>query len=318
MKTAIVGGGAAGLSLALMLGGDVTVYEAEPTVGGLCRSTQRDGFTFDQGPHILGGIPAAVEWIINSTGLKFYTNTTNNRAWLAGKFCAHPFEDERDVELYQAKMWKTPPGDLSLPGLGAQAGRRPGGVPWFRYPRQGGYQAITDAWAAQLGDRLRLGVCVTGAGADRRVVWTGPRMGRYNTLTTVTFGFEGTPPDLTAIYIPGAETPFHRVNFPASFSPNNAPPGCFSVQGEVTGETGTIPLLAEFAELLGDLGIAKGLPIFMDCHVSDFAYPVPLRAQPDVADGPLLWHHGRTGAHRYLNVDGVVAASMELAEQLNA
>src|SRR5665213_413475 len=116
MRTAIVGAGAAGLSLALLLDGDVTVFEAENTPGGLCRSTKRDGFTWDQGPHILGGIPAAVKWITESTGIDFVSGKVDNRAWIGGEYHPHPFTDERDVALYQAKMWKTPPADLSFPG----------------------------------------------------------------------------------------------------------------------------------------------------------------------------------------------------------
>ena len=60
MKLAILGAGVSGLSLARTLadGGfdpaDLTLFEAAPVPGGLCRSRTVDGFTYDvAGGHIL-------------------------------------------------------------------------------------------------------------------------------------------------------------------------------------------------------------------------------------------------------------------------
>jgi protoporphyrinogen oxidase len=57
VKTAILGGGLSGLTLARLLhehGEDVIVLEAEPAYGGLCRSKTDQGFTFDRGgSHII-------------------------------------------------------------------------------------------------------------------------------------------------------------------------------------------------------------------------------------------------------------------------
>ena len=57
MKIAILGGGISGCALARMLAEDdhdVTVLEKSERVGGLCKSRQIDGFTFDEaGGHII-------------------------------------------------------------------------------------------------------------------------------------------------------------------------------------------------------------------------------------------------------------------------
>jgi len=57
VKTAILGGGLSGLTLARLLqeqGEEVVVLEAEPNYGGLCRSKTDQGFTFDTGgSHII-------------------------------------------------------------------------------------------------------------------------------------------------------------------------------------------------------------------------------------------------------------------------
>ena len=58
MKTIILGGGLSGLSTAYFLqqqkdSGKIIILEKESTVGGLCRSVKKNGYTYDIGPHIL-------------------------------------------------------------------------------------------------------------------------------------------------------------------------------------------------------------------------------------------------------------------------
>ena len=58
MHFLVLGAGLSGLSCGISLleaGHDVTILENEPSVGGLCRSFRKDGFTFDYGPHFLFG-----------------------------------------------------------------------------------------------------------------------------------------------------------------------------------------------------------------------------------------------------------------------
>lgn len=308
--TTIAGAGAAGLSLGLMLA-DAHVYEQADTPGGLCRSTTVDGFTFDQGPHILGGIPEAVDWIVQSSGFQFVRGETRNRGYARGEWCAHPFDDETLGHAYMAKMWKQDPDHLSTAGLTAQQGRRPGGVRTFLYPERGGYQAITDAWAARLGHRLHLGErCRPAEG----VIWTGKVPGAaYNGLTVATIGVLGPDPDLTAVYLPEGWTPFHRLSFPSAFSPHNAPKHCYSIQGECSwyGRPPRFEAAACLEDTARHLGLVTGPVVMFDVATIPDAYPVPLGLPPALSDG--MTGHGRTGAHRYLNLDGVVAAGLALA-----
>jgi len=321
VPTAILGAGAAGLSLAVLLrerGESVTVFERERTPGGLCRSRCIMDFTFDQGPHVLGGIPEAVEWIRVSTGLTWETGRTRNRAWINGAFAQHPFEDPAQVTRYSRKLWKRDPSSLSRVRLGAQAGRKPGGVSEYAYPSQGGYGAITEAWARRVDTALICGASDPDLSGFDRVVSTIPvAQLPYNSLITVSAGFTGIDPDFTALYIPGDETVFHRVSVPSNFASANAPIGLYSLQAEATcpGELAFSPdaYCQSALELFERLGHRD--PLLLDAHVSPHAYPLPL----DVDLEP-SWQirHGRTGSHKYLNLDGVVAASMELADQLLA
>lgn len=318
MIEAIIGAGAAGMSLALMLEQPVTIYERERTAGGLCRSTVRDGFTFDQGPHILGGIPDAVDWIVESTGLAFVPGVTRNRGFAGGSWCDHPFVNPDDGDQYMAKMWKTDPAMLSPARLGAQAGRKPGGVASFLYPIAGGYQAITDAWARKLEQQIVYGCEI--AGWQGGAVVTAPARGLpYNMLGLVTIGFLGAGPDLTAVYLPEAWTPFHRLSFPSAFAPSNAPPGCWSVQGEASFRTDAAHIGDPVEVLLATLeriGLGYGEQVMTSVQVIPNAYPVPTAGDDLHADDPGVIRHGRTGAHRYINLDGVVAASHQLAAVL--
>ena len=62
---------------------------------------------------------------------------------------------------------------------------------------------------------------------------------RYNSLVTVSIGLDAARmPDYTAIYVPDPEVRFHRLSFPAVFSPHNAPPGQSIIQAEITTNPG--------------------------------------------------------------------------------
>ena len=60
-------------------------------------------------------------------------------------------------------------------------------------------------------------------------------------------------PDYTAIYVPDPEVRFHRLSFPAAFSPHNAPPGQSIIQAEITTNPGDGTHEMSDEELLADV-----------------------------------------------------------------
>lgn len=98
MKTAILGAGISGLSVARLLserGCDVTVYEKNRTVGGLARSRVTDGVLYDpHGGHILNSKhPEVMEWAFSLYGKENWQYTERNaKIYFNGKYISYPFE----------------------------------------------------------------------------------------------------------------------------------------------------------------------------------------------------------------------------------
>ena len=103
MKTAILGAGVSGLSLARFLieGGvpaaDLHIFEASAEVGGLCRSKTVDGFTYDRaGGHILYSKDAAArDWMVACTGgpEAFVETERQTRIRFGDRWVHYPFEN---------------------------------------------------------------------------------------------------------------------------------------------------------------------------------------------------------------------------------
>ncbi len=98
MTIAILGGGLSGLALARMLhdkGNDVVVLEAEKAYGGLCRSKNEQGFTFDiGGSHIIFSrdtdVLAFMRQMIEGNEQR---NDRNTKIFYKGQLVKYPFEN---------------------------------------------------------------------------------------------------------------------------------------------------------------------------------------------------------------------------------
>lgn len=98
MKTAILGGGLSGLTLARLLAGrneDVTVLEAGERTGGLCQSVRKDGFTFDTGgSHIIFSRDQDVlSFMKEALGCNRNECERNTKIYYKGLYVKYPFEN---------------------------------------------------------------------------------------------------------------------------------------------------------------------------------------------------------------------------------
>ena len=239
---------------------------------------------------------------------------------------------------------------------------------FYSYPLCGGYNAIMDAWAAgidsaqmSLGFNVEAilpsdgGVRVVTTKDDRtfdRVVSTIPikhlvhlvsdvpdpvaaAVGRLvvNPMIVATYGFEGIDPNqYTAVYVADQQFAVNRISYPAVFSPNNAPEGCFSVQAEITAPPGSEIMNWSNEQVRNhvieglasrDLIPSEGPHVFEAIERFESAYVVYTQGfEADVAiarewfaeQGIHL--HGRFGSHQYVNIDGCLDQSIALARLL--
>jgi protoporphyrinogen oxidase len=98
VKTAILGGGLSGLTLARLLhdkGTDLVVLEAEPAYGGLCRSRTDKGFTFDiGGSHIIFSRDTEVlDFMRQMINGNEQQNNRNTKIFYKGRYVKYPFEN---------------------------------------------------------------------------------------------------------------------------------------------------------------------------------------------------------------------------------
>ena len=98
MKTAILGGGLSGLTLARLLNArneDITVLEAGDRAGGLCQSVEKEGFTFDTGgSHIIFSRDQEVlSFMHDVLGCNRNECARNTKIFYKGLFIKYPFEN---------------------------------------------------------------------------------------------------------------------------------------------------------------------------------------------------------------------------------
>jgi protoporphyrinogen oxidase len=95
MKIGILGGGLTGLTVASGLEADFEVLEKNEECGGLCRSIQEDGFTFDYGgAHIIfSRNRRPVDFMTKVLGDNCVRGRRNNKVFFKGRFVKYPFEN---------------------------------------------------------------------------------------------------------------------------------------------------------------------------------------------------------------------------------
>ena len=98
MTIAILGGGLSGLTLSRFLherGEEVIILEAEPQVGGLCRSRTEKGFTFDTGgSHIIFSKDTEVlSFMRRMIATNEQRNNRNTKIFYKGSYVKYPFEN---------------------------------------------------------------------------------------------------------------------------------------------------------------------------------------------------------------------------------
>jgi len=156
---------------------------------------------------------------------------------------------------------------------------------------------------------------------------------RYNSLITCAVGFHSTElPDYTAIYVPDPAVRFHRLSFPAVFSPHNAPPGKSIIEAEITTNPGdgTHEMSDEeiLASVIGDLqAMGLGAPAKV-CYGrvlrTKYGYVVQddnsrrclkqAKAYFEQIGIPLC---GRVAEFEYINMDVCIERALKLADRLN-
>lgn len=156
---------------------------------------------------------------------------------------------------------------------------------------------------------------------------------RYNSLMTIAVGLDcARLPDYTAIYVPDPEIRFHRLSFPAIFSPHNAPADKSIVEAEITTNAGdgTHEMSDEdiLADVIADL---QGMDLLKPSEVcytkvlrTKYGYVVQddnhrrhlkhAKAYFEQIGIPLC---GRVAEFEYINMDVCIERGQKLAERLN-
>jgi len=150
----------------------------------------------------------------------------------------------------------------------------------------------------------------------------------------ISLGIRGTDSEkMTAVYFPEAEYLVNRISFPATFSPQNAPEGCYSIQAEITCRPNSDTWSMEEDKILQHVvdGMIERniIQSWQDiiCHnvcrrtysyvVYDLAYEKNTSLIREWFSSQNLHLAGRFGFFEYANVDGIIWRNLQLAEKLN-
>lgn len=223
MKVAILGGGISGVTLARLLAADghrVTVLEKSDRAGGLCKSQQVDGFTFDEaGGHILFSKQKEVlDWQIARCGGEagLVRTERNTKIRWHDRYVPYPFENgvghlppetivecmEGYLEAYVERRTGAPCPEDFLAWIDWRMG--PGFAKHFMVPYNEKIWScelsrMASAWVAgrvpeaPIGDILRSAIGIDTEGYTHQSIFYFPLEGGFETLVRGTVdggGFE--------------------------------------------------------------------------------------------------------------------------------
>lgn len=134
------------------------------------------------------------------------------------------------------------------------------------------------------------------------------------------------------LYFPDPETPFGRIHEPPNWSSALAPSGCTSLVAELFATPGDAVWSKEDSTLIRDVTTdlsSRGwirqeericarvvrVPYAYPVQTVRYASAVPVLNNFLAEQAPELCVLGRTGSYRYLNMDGVIADALDLADQ---
>ena len=301
------------------------------------------------------------EWIYHHFGkglAEKYLIPYNEKIWNVSA-------EQLGLEWVEGRVPKPPVEDVIKAAVGVETEGYTHQL-YYKYPTRGGIEALPRALEKRLHSKVvpdftvgriwkdRGQWCVTNGRTTRRydklvstipiqelalaVSGTPPEILaavgalRYNSLMTVTIGFDCPGPDYTAIYVPDPEIRFHRLSFPASFSPHNAPAGKSVIQAEITTNPGDGTHEMSDEEILADVisdmeNMELGRP-------SEVCYSRVLRTKygyvvqddehrPHLRQAKAYFEQigiplcGRVAEFEYINMDVCIERAMKVAERLN-
>ncbi len=156
---------------------------------------------------------------------------------------------------------------------------------------------------------------------------------RFNSLVTVSVGLDSARiPDYTAIYVPDPEIRFHRLSFPAVFSPHNAPLGQSIIQAEITTNPGDgtheltdDELLSDVISDMQDMDLVRRSEVcYSRVLRTKYGYVVQnddcrryLKRAKEYFEQIGIPLCGRVAEFEYINMDVCIERARKVADRLN-
>jgi protoporphyrinogen oxidase len=301
------------------------------------------------------------EWIYRTfgTGLaEKYLIPYNEKIWNIPA-------DQMSLDWVEGRVPKPPVEDVIKAAVGVETEGYTHQL-YFYYPATGGIEGIPQGMAARVRDitpefvvshvrKTRDGWLVSDGATERmyeRIVSTLPIVEmanifedvpreikdcvaalRHNSLFTVTIGLASERlPEYTAIYVPDPELIFHRLSFPAMFSPHNVPKGQSLVQAEITSNPGDgiweltddevlrkVIAGLESMDLVrpSEICYAKVIRTQYGYVVQDFTYRKYLDKAKSYFENQGVALCGRNAEFEYINMDQCIERGVKLAARLN-